>query len=127
MDLTECPSVAGNMVSNKSINDVLYYVMMHILICTEKAGVFNVRDSHYAPVDVKTGPREMKVKKLLLVLYGSETGTSESYAYETAACFRSFDCKVGGTAKRPVECIRTTCGTRPTQKYVPPMYRAREL
>ena len=101
-------------------------VMMHIL-CTEKADVFAVRDSHYAPVDVKMGPREMEVKKLLLVLYGSETGTSESYAYETAARFRSFDCKVGEIAKRPVECIRTTCGTSPTEKWVPPIYRAREL
>ena len=89
--------------------------------------MFAVRDSHYAPVDVKTGPREMEAKKLLLVLYGSETGTSETYAYETAARFRSFNCKVGGIAKLPVEFIRTTSGTRPTKKYAPPIYRAREL
>ena len=89
--------------------------------------MFAVRDSHYAPVDVKTGPREMEVKKLLLVLYGSETGTSETYAYETAARFRSFDCKVGGIAKRPVEFTRATLATRPTEKYAPPIYRAREL
>ena len=57
-----------------------------------QAELFHVKRSRHAPVSAEdcapaTGAAQ---NKRVLVLYGSETGTAEAYAYETAAKLRSF-------------------------------------
>lgn len=54
-----------------------------------------MKRSQHDPVSSEQGNRAAAgVKKRVLVLYGSETGTAEGYAYETAARLRSFACSV---------------------------------
>lgn len=53
-----------------------------------------MKRSEHAPVSSGNGNQTGAAEKRVLVLYGSETGTAEGYAYETAARLRSFTCHV---------------------------------
>lgn len=56
-----------------------------------QAEIYDVKGSQNAPTNASdsAAPAEAS-KKHVLVLYGSETGTAEGYAYDTAARLRCF-------------------------------------
>lgn len=56
-----------------------------------QAEIYDVKGSQYTPTNTSGSavPAEAS-KKHVFVLYGSETGTAEGYAYDTAARLRSF-------------------------------------
>lgn len=73
-----------------------------------QAEIYRVKHSQHAPVSAEeggnhdgfggalsvAGTEKRRRQRRVLVLYGSETGTAEGYAYETAARLRSFACHV---------------------------------
>lgn len=63
-----------------------------------------MKRSEHAPVSSENGNQTGAAEKRVLVLYGSETGTAEGYAYETAARLRSFACRV---SRFPVSSVHT--------------------
>lgn len=74
---------------------------MPSLVCVSRcfrflrqAEMFAVKRSTHSPVSsASTAPGTVR-RKRVLVLYGSETGTAEGYAYQTAERLRSFACHV---------------------------------
>ena len=59
--------------------------------------MFAVKDSTHSPVSSAASSGGTVQRKRVLVLYGSETGTAEGYAYQTAERLRSFACHVRDT------------------------------
>lgn len=61
-----------------------------------QAEVYKVKKSreHTSTIGEASTRQGVSSKKRILVLYGSETGTAEGYAFDTAARLRQFSCHV---------------------------------
>eukprot|EP00752_Nemacystus_decipiens_P005386 g4883.t1 len=99
----ECPAQWSWIVPplGGSLTSVFHHEMRHFdkdPRFVYQAEIFHVKRSRHAPVSAgEEGAPAVAAaaqKKRVLVLYGSETGTAEAYAYETASKLRSFCCHV---------------------------------
>lgn len=59
-----------------------------------QAEMYAVKRSTHSPISSSSAEVGKAARKRVLVLYGSETGTAEGYAYQTAERLRSFACHV---------------------------------
>lgn len=67
-----------------------------LLVYPGQAEIYKVKRSEHTPINGTAKHQKASLKKRVLVLYGSETGTAEGYAFDTAARLCSFACHVRG-------------------------------
>eukprot|EP00904_Undaria_pinnatifida_P005299 jgi/Undpi1/189/HiC_scaffold_1.g00186.m1 len=95
----ECPAQWSWVVPplGGSLTEVFHHEMRHFNKDPRfvyQAEVYDVKASAYSPVKSDKSSVGSAQKKRIMVLYGSETGTAEDYAYQTAERLHDFACHV---------------------------------